>query len=100
VERHFDHADRAFDQFCPGRDHSFGLLAAQHCPCDFLSIGKVGETAFVNRDPGHGQPRDQLGAQGADVGYATYEGGHGWHGDVFGLLRAGFEFLAKGSKSK
>lgn len=59
-----------------------------HSPTDFIPI-RMAETA-----------RDQLGAQGADVGYATYEGGHGWHGDVFGLLRAGFEFLAKGSKSK
>ena len=62
-QRHLDHADRALDQGLARRDHGFGLLAAQHRPGDLLRIGKMGEAAFVDRDPGHLQPRDQLGAQ-------------------------------------
>jgi predicted esterase len=39
--------------------------------------------------------RDELAKQGAKVEYAEYEGGHGWHGDVYGQLRAGFQWLEK-----
>jgi len=41
---------------------------------------------------------------GAQVELATYAGGHGWHGDVFGELRRGVQFLeeqaAKGKPRK
>jgi predicted esterase len=37
--------------------------------------------------------RDSLRDAGAKVEFAEYEGGHGWHGDVFGNLRAGIEWL-------
>jgi predicted esterase len=41
------------------------------------------------------QARDALKSAGATVEYATYEGGHGWHGDVFGYFRNAVEFLTK-----
>jgi len=52
-----------------------------HSPEDFIPI-KMAETA-----------RDELKAKGAEVGYATYEGGHGWRGDVYGRIREGLEWL-------
>ena len=48
--------------------------------------------------------RDELEKAGAIVEFATYEGGHGWHGDVFGGIRKGVDWLgdksAKPSKDK
>jgi beta-lactamase regulating signal transducer with metallopeptidase domain/poly(3-hydroxybutyrate) depolymerase len=35
----------------------------------------------------------KLAAAGARTKLATYEGGHGWRGDVFGQIRAGIEWL-------
>jgi predicted esterase len=47
------------------------------------------------------QARDELDEAGALVRYTTYAGGHGWHGDVFGMLRGGVEWLeGKAKKSK
>lgn len=37
--------------------------------------------------------KKQLTAAGAQVELADYEGGHGWHGDVFGNIRKGIEWL-------
>ncbi len=37
--------------------------------------------------------RDDLKRNGAAVEFSTYEGGHGWHGDVFGRMRKGFDWL-------
>ncbi len=37
--------------------------------------------------------RDQLAAKGAKTTLATYAGGHGWHGDVFGDIRKGLAWL-------
>lgn len=37
--------------------------------------------------------RDQLAAKGAKTKLETYEGGHGWHGDVFGNIRKGVSWL-------
>jgi dienelactone hydrolase len=37
--------------------------------------------------------RKQLTAAGAKVKLQTYSGGHGWHGDVFGMIRTGVEWL-------
>jgi len=48
-----------------------------HSPQDFIPI-KMAEKA-----------RETLQAQGARVEFKTYEGGHGWHGDVFGMIRKG-----------
>lgn len=54
-----------------------------HSPEDFIPI-KMAENA-----------RDTLKAAGATVEYATYEGGHGWHGDIFGYFRAAAAFLTR-----
>jgi predicted esterase len=43
-------------------------------------------------------PKDaetRLREAGATTTLVSYEGGHGWHGDVFGTIRAGFEWLDK-----
>jgi predicted esterase len=36
-----------------------------------------------------------LEAEGAKVTLTKYDGGHGWHGDVFGDISAGFDWLEK-----
>ncbi len=40
----------------------------------------------------------QLEAAGARVKLQTYEGGHGWHGDIFGNIRRGVAWLQNGEK--
>lgn len=37
--------------------------------------------------------RNQLTKQGAEVEILDYEGGHGWHGDIFGNIRHGIGWL-------
>jgi predicted esterase len=66
------------------RGRSFYIL---HSPEDFIPI-KMAEDA-----------RDQLTKKGASVEYATYEGGHGWHGDVYGTIRTGIGWLEKQAKT-
>lgn len=39
--------------------------------------------------------RKSLKAEGATVKLVEYEGGHGWHGDVFGDIRTGLTWLEK-----
>ena len=39
--------------------------------------------------------KEQLIKKGADVEFASYDGGHGWHGDIFGALRTGIAWLEK-----
>jgi predicted esterase len=39
--------------------------------------------------------KTQLTKTGATVQTADYDGGHGWHGDVFGNIRKGIEWLEK-----
>lgn len=41
------------------------------------------------------QARDTLRKAGATVELATYEGGHGWQGDVYGNIRKGVTWLEK-----
>jgi len=50
-------------------------ISILHSPQDFIPIAQA-ELA-----------RDTLIAAGANVEYDTYEGGHGWQGDVFGNIR-------------
>ena len=38
---------------------------------------------------------ERLSDEGAEVEFATYEGGHGWHGDIFGALRTGLAWLTE-----
>ena len=52
-----------------------------HSPQDFIAM-RFPEAA-----------RDQLAAHGATTTLVTYEGGHGWHGDVFGNIRKGLVWL-------
>lgn len=54
-----------------------------HSPEDFIPI-RMAEEA-----------RDALKKGGATVEYATYEGGHGWHGDIDAYFRAAVAFLTK-----
>jgi predicted esterase len=37
--------------------------------------------------------KDSLEKQGARVLFSTYDGGHGWHGDIFSRVRTGMEWL-------
>lgn len=62
------------------KGHAYYIL---HSPDDFIPIARA-ENA-----------RDLLTKNGANVKFATYEGGHGWHGDVFGEIRQGIEWLEK-----
>jgi RNA polymerase sigma factor (sigma-70 family) len=62
----------------PARGRAFYIL---HSPEDFIPL-RAAESA-----------RDALHQQGAQVALATYEGGHGWHGDVFGQIRRGVRWL-------
>ncbi len=52
-----------------------------HSPQDFIPIAQA-EAA-----------RDALKKVGAIVELQTYEGGHGWQGDVFGSIRKGIDWL-------
>jgi hypothetical protein len=52
-----------------------------HSPQDFIPLAQA-ESA-----------RDALKKAGATVELQTYEGGHGWKGDVFGNIRKGIEWL-------
>ncbi len=58
----------------------------------FLHHSRTDETcAFVDSE----RARDQLSPAGATVSLVEYEGGHGWHGDMFGQIRSGLEWLEK-----
>jgi poly(3-hydroxybutyrate) depolymerase len=52
-----------------------------HSPTDFIPM-QFPEAA-----------RDKLGENGATTKLQTYSGGHGWHGDVFGMIREGLVWL-------
>src|SRR5205085_12425359 len=54
--------------------HAYYLL---HSPQDFIPLGMAE------------QARDTLKKNGARTTLKTYEGGHGWHGNVFGNIREG-----------
>ena len=41
------------------------------------------------------EAKERLSDEGADVEFASYEGGHGWHGNIFVALRTGLEWLAR-----
>lgn len=62
-----------------GKGKPFYIL---HSPQDDLIEMRLPEAA-----------RDQLAAAGAETKLATYEGGHGWRGNVYGMIRRGLEWL-------
>jgi predicted esterase len=64
------------------KGHRYYIL---HSPQD-----EVCKYVFVN------MAKTQLTGAGAAVMTADYEGGHGWHGDVFGNIAAGVEWLQEG----
>jgi len=68
----------------PPRDNAQGKqLYVLHSPQDFIKM------RFPNL------AIEQFSAAGANTKLQTYEGGHGWHGDVLGNIRRGIEWLAK-----
>jgi beta-lactamase regulating signal transducer with metallopeptidase domain/predicted esterase len=64
------------------KGHAYYLL---HSPTDFIPIAMPRKAV------------DELSKAGAKITLDTYEGGHGWHGDVFGTIRRGIEWLEKSS---
>lgn len=73
------------DQLPPAsaaKGHAYYLL---HSPTDFIPIAMPRKAV------------DELSKAGAKITLDTYEGGHGWHGDVFGMIRKGVEWLEKNS---
>jgi len=69
----------------PGGDGAKGKpFFIDHSPDDKRCAFKLAE-----------QARDALKKAGASVEFVTYEGGHGWNGDVFGRLKKGIEHLTK-----
>jgi predicted esterase/type II secretory pathway pseudopilin PulG len=52
-----------------------------HSPTDFIKMRQPEDA------------REKLSAAGAVVRLDTYEGGHGWHGDVMGNIRQGIEWI-------
>lgn len=69
------------DQLPPlkaAKDHPYYVL---HSPQDFISI-RMAEQAVAD-----------LAKAGARTELQQYEGGHGWHGDMFGMLRKGLAWL-------
>ena len=62
------------------KGHAYYIL---HSPEDFIPI-KMAEEA-----------RDTLKKKKAKVEFKTYEGGHGWRGDVYGNIRDGVTWLEK-----
>lgn len=54
-----------------------------HSPSDFIPLS-FAESA-----------RDALKRAGATVELQQYEGGHGWHGDIFGDIRKGLDWLGQ-----
>lgn len=67
------------------KGHRYYLL---HSPEDFVPI------AHAER------ARTELAAHRATTTLVTYEGGHGWRGDVFGEMRKGFAWIAEGWKEE
>ena len=60
------------------RGHGYYIL---HSPEDFIPIGMAKAA------------RDELRKAGARAELRTYEGGHGWHGDVYGEILRGVAWL-------
>lgn len=69
----------------PANEKAYYIL---HSPQDFIPL-RMAETA-----------RDVLVQAGAVTHLETYEGGHGWHGDVWGNIRRGIEWLEQNSRGR
>jgi predicted esterase len=66
------------------KDRAYYIL---HSPDDMVCPYRMAVTA-----------RDTLREAGARVEFAEYEGGHGWHGDPFGNIRRGIDWLEQQAK--
>jgi poly(3-hydroxybutyrate) depolymerase len=64
-----------------GKGKAFYVL---HSPEDEVCPMRMAEAA-----------EKQLATKGAKTTLARYDGGHGWHGDVFGNIREGIDWLEK-----
>ena len=62
------------------KGHAYWLL---HSPQDLIKIAFAEEALKT------------LKKKGAEVELERYEGGHGWKGDVYGMMRRGIEWLEK-----
>ncbi len=69
----------------PAKKHPYFIL---HSPDDWIPI-EMAETAAKT-----------LAKHKAIVELERYDGGHGWHGNVFGNMKAGIRFLEKNAPSK
>ena len=56
VERHFDHADRAFDDLLPCRDDGGGLLTPQHRVGDLRRVREMADPRLDQLDAGAREP--------------------------------------------
>jgi predicted esterase len=74
-----------FPRLSAARGHPYFIY---HSPQDFIPIAQA-EAA-----------RDTLKKAGAIVEYQTYEGGHGWHGDLYGDIRKGIDWLEQQAPKK
>lgn len=77
----------AMSVFQPDRMPSLKLAKSQryyilHSPEDQVCLHRFAKAA-----------RDTLRQAGANVEFVEYAGGHGWHGDVFGEIQKGVEWL-------
>lgn len=71
---------RALPPLARARGHAYYLL---HSPQDFIPIAQARLAEA------------ELRKHGAVTRLATYAGGHGWRGDVFGTIRAGIAWLER-----
>lgn len=58
-----------------------GRFYILHSPQDFIPISQAEDA------------KTRLAQWGASVKFQTYQGGHGWHGDVFGSIRTAIDWL-------
>ncbi|MFN3690648.1 MAG: alpha/beta hydrolase [Fimbriimonadales bacterium] len=71
----------------PSRENARGrAFYILHSPDDFIPIRMAQQAA------------QDLKQHGARVQLQTYEGGHGWHGDVYGMIRKGVQWLEQVSE--
>jgi predicted esterase len=66
------------------RGHAYYIL---HSPQDDRCPLRMAEEA-----------RDSLRRAKAKVEFVTYSGGHGWHGDKFGMIRRGLSWLDENAR--
>lgn len=74
-------------QYSPAENAKGRAFYILHSPDDFIAM-RFPEQAVQT-----------LTAAGASATLQTYDGGHGWHGDVFGMIRHGIEWLEQAGQS-